>query len=112
MFILVCIPISRGALPTSLQTICWMSHNNFDCQNLDTIKELMDLQEHHHINVVGKVQSISPVEEIKEKGAGSTKLLKQDWDMKRCDTAVTSRCLEEKWFKQMVECNSEVLQWI
>ena len=45
------------------------------CHDLGTIEEFKDLQEHQHINVVGKVQSVSPVEEIKGKCAGSTKLL-------------------------------------
>lgn len=55
-----------------------------DSHDLGTIEELKDLQEHQRINVVGKVQFLSPAEEIKGKGAGSTKLLKQDFVLADC----------------------------
>ena len=45
--------------------------------DLGTIEELKDLQEMQWVNVTGKVQSISPPEEIK--GKGCTALLKQDF---------------------------------
>ena len=45
--------------------------------DLGTIEELKDLKEMQRINVIGKVQSISPTEEIKGKSTGCTPLLKK-----------------------------------
>ena len=65
------------------------------CHELGTIEELKDLQEHQHINVVGKVQSILPVEEIK--GKCSKKLVKQDFVLADC----TGVCRGVTWEQQV-----------
>lgn len=54
-------------------------HAGVGC-DLGTIEELKDLKEMQRVNVIGKVQSVSPIEEIKGKStACTTPLLKQDF---------------------------------
>ena len=48
------------------------------CPELGTIEELKDLTEHQQLNVTGKIQSISVVEQLVKKGTGK-QLSKQDF---------------------------------
>ena len=65
------------------------------CCELGTIEQLKDLQEHQYINVVGKVQSVLPGEEIK--GKCSMKLVKQDFVLADC----TGVCKGVIWKQQV-----------
>ena len=55
---------------------------HFNSTDLDTIEELRDLQEFQRINIIRKVQSASPTEEIK--GKGGILLQKRDFAFADC----------------------------
>ena len=77
--------------------------------DLGTTEELNDLKEMQRINVIGKVQSISPTEEIKGKSTGCTPLLKQDFTL----ADGTSVCRGVLWQQQVdvlrEECSYKLL---
>ena len=77
-----------------------LGHDSLD---LDSIKELRDLQEFQRIKIIGKVQSVSPSEDIKGKGGAA--LLKQEFVLADCTDVCRGVIWQEQVNKLKEDCS-------